>query len=52
MEHIDNVIEDIKALVPMGGVTVPDNKIDLNGLYKEEILLLKEQELQVWKSLK
>ncbi len=34
MEHIDNVIEDIKALVPMGGVTVPDNKIDLNGLYK------------------
>lgn len=34
MEHIQNVLDDIKALVPMGGVTVPENKTDLEGLYK------------------
>lgn len=34
MEHIEAVLDDIKALVPMGGVTVPENKTDLEGLYK------------------
>lgn len=34
MRHIEAVIDDIKALVPMGGVTVPENKTDLKGLYK------------------
>lgn len=34
MENTKKVLDDIEALVPMGGVTVPDNKLDLHGLYK------------------